>query len=145
MLWAIVAALGVGRLAWRLYKFWRLRRSGIDEVDQMDGATFERFLATVFRSLGYRVEHTGRRGDYGADLVIAQRGRRVVVQAKRWTKNVGVTAVQEVVAAKAMRDCTHALVVANRSFTKQARTLARANGVELWDREVLIGKLLSVR
>jgi restriction system protein len=43
-----------------------------------------------------------------------------------------------------MYRCTEALVVANRSFTRQARTLAQANDVTLWDREVLVGKLLEV-
>jgi restriction system protein len=43
-----------------------------------------------------------------------------------------------------MYKCSEALVVANRSFTRQARTLARANDVALWDRDTLVGKLLAV-
>jgi restriction system protein len=143
-LWLLVALVGVGKLAWRLYELRRLSRSGIGEVDRMDGTTFEVFLTTLFRRLGYGVEHTGRRGDYGADLVVTKNGQRIAVQAKRWTKAVGVKAVQEAVASKGIYKCSEALVVSNRAFTGQARTLAEANEVKLWDRDVLVAKLLAV-
>jgi restriction system protein len=111
----------------------------------MDGRTFEEFLGTVFRRLGYRVENTRYRGDYGADLVIAKDGFKTAVQAKRWSKRVGVKAVQEAVASAGYYNCHRALVVANRKVTRQARELAGANNVELWDRETLVAKLLAVR
>ncbi len=143
-LWLLVALIGTGKLAWRLYELRRLSRSGIAEVDRMNGTTFEIFLTTLFRRLGYSVEHTGRHGDYGADLVVTKDGRRIAVQAKRWSKAVGVKAVQEAVASKGLYKCAEALVVANRAFTRQARTLAQANDVKLWDRDVLVAKLLAV-
>jgi restriction system protein len=145
-LWFVWAGLGVIWLATELLRQQqrrRLARSGISEVDEMDGRTFEMFLSTIFERLGYDVEVTKYRGDFGADLVVALHGVRTVVQAKRWRKSVGLKAIQEAVAAKAIYDCSHALVVANRYFTNQAKTLARANGVELWDRDVLVSKLLA--
>ena len=36
-----------------------------------------------------------------------------------------------------------AMVVTNRYFTSAARSLARANGVELWDRDRLVSALLA--
>jgi restriction system protein len=142
-LWTLIALIGAAKLAWRFYKWRRLVRSGIADVDQMDGRTFEEFLVTLFRRLGYAVEHTGRRGDYGADLVIAKQGKRTVVQAKRSARSVGVKAVQEVATAKAPYRCTGALVVTNSRFSRQARTLASANNVVLWDRDALIDRLLA--
>jgi restriction system protein len=59
-------------------------------------------------------------------------------------KNVGVGAVQEAVAAKAVYDCDDILVVTNRRFTEPARKLARANRVTLWPRDQLVAKLLAV-
>ena len=143
-LWLFIGLIAAAKLAWRIYQLRRLSRSGIAEVDQMDGTTFEVFLTTLFRRLGYGVEHTGRRGDYGADLVVTKDGRRIAVQAKRWNKAVGVKAIQEAVASKGLYKCSEALVVANRAFTRQARTLARANDVALWDRDEVVSKLLSV-
>jgi restriction system protein len=142
-LWLFIGLIAAAKLAWRIYQLRRLSRSGIAEVDQMDGATFEVFLTTLFRRLGYGVEHTGRRGDYGADLVVTKDGRRTAVQAKRWNKADGVKAIQEAVASKGIYKCSEALVVANRAFTRQARTLARANDVALWDRDEVVSKLLS--
>ncbi len=81
---------------------------------------------------------TRAHGDYGADLVLEKDGVRTVVQAKRWTKNVGVKAIQEAVAAKPIYRCEHAMVVTNRYFTEQARRLAKANGVRLWNRDELV-------
>jgi restriction system protein len=143
-LWVLVAIVGAGKLALWIHQELRLRRAGIADVDRMDGATFERFLVSLFRRLGYRVEHTGRRGDFGADLVIAKEGQRTVVQAKCWSKNVGVGAVQEAVAAKGYYKCDDVLVVTNRRFTEPARKLARANLVTLWARDELVAKLLAV-
>jgi restriction system protein len=138
----LVAAVGAVKLAlwWREEQ--RIARSGIAEVDAMDGITFERFLATLFSKLGYRVERTQARGDFGADLVVERDGERMVVQAKRWSKKVGVKAVQEAHAAPAMYACSRALVVTNNRFTEPAKELARANRVELWDRDVLIDRML---
>lgn len=141
----LVGLLAAARLGYQLYRLRRLSRSGIAKVDQMDGATFEVFLGTLFRRLGYRVELTKRHGDYGADLVASKDGRKVAVQAKRWSKRIGVKAVQEAVAARGYYRCDAALVVANREFTDQASKLARANDVELWDREVLVAKMLAIQ
>lgn len=121
----------------------RLVRSGITDVDQMDGRTFEIFLSDLFHRLGYAVRVTQFRGDYGADLIIERDGRKTAVQAKRYRKSVGLRAVQEVLAARGMYGCDAALVVANQEFTAQAVKLARANGVALWGREALIKQLLA--
>lgn len=139
----IVAAILAARVLIWLAHERRLARSGISEIDRMDGITFERHLSHLFSSRGYRVQQTRARGDYGADLVLEKDGVRTVVQAKRWTKNVGVKAIQEAVAAKPMYGCDCAIVVTNRYFTEQAQFLARANGVRLWNRDELVRALLA--
>lgn len=138
----LVGLIAVARLAFRIYQVRRLARSGIEQIDRMDGQTFEHFVGTVFRRLGYSVEITKYQGDYGADLVVRKDRVRTAVQAKRWSKRVGIRAVQEAVAAKGLYGCDEALVIANRDFTQQARRLAKANKVALWDRSVLVDKLL---
>jgi restriction system protein len=138
----LVGAVALGRgIKWVIDQR-RLVRSGIDEIDRMDGISFERRLDYLFAALGYRVEQTRVCGDYGADLVLEKDAVRSVVQAKCWKKNVGVKAVQEVVAAKPMYRCTRAIAVTNRYFTQEAQRLARANEVELWNRDDLIRALL---
>jgi restriction system protein len=110
----------------------------------MDGSTFEQRLAILFRGLGYRAERVGAtRGDFGGDLIVSKDGKRTIVQAKRWNKNVGLKAVQEAVAARGFYKTDAAMVVTNRGFTVQAHKLAEENGVTLWGREALVSALLN--
>ncbi len=129
----------IARKYWRRH---RLSRMGLSEVDLLTGKDFETYLATRFRALGYKVEQTKLVGDYGADLVLTREGYRTVVQAKRYNKNVGIKAVQEVLGAKAKYKAQNAIVVTNSGYTREAVELAQSAGVELWGRERLISELL---
>ena len=104
------------------------------KVDKLSGRAFEKYLRIQFRHLGYRVKLTESSHDYGADLVVKKRGEKIVVQAKRYEKNVGIAAVQEAVGSIAYYDADRAMVVTNSGFTQSARNLARQNDVELWGR-----------
>jgi restriction system protein len=143
-LW-ILAGLGLSvKLALKLYKAYRLSQSGFAELDKMEGLDFEKYLEGLFCKLGYTVKRTPYQGDYGADLVIQKAGVRTVVQAKRYSRSVGVKAVQEAVTAKSYYHCHKAIVVTNCYYSEQAKKLAKANRVELWDRDNLVNALLSV-
>lgn len=87
---------------------------------------------------------TPYQGDYGADLVVRKDGFHSVVQAKRYNRSVGVKAIQEAVAAKEYYQCNQAMVVTNSYYSQQAKKLASANNVELWDRDKLVTLLLSL-
>jgi restriction system protein len=145
-LWVILAVVAVGRLLVELWKVRRLRRAGMFEIDGMSGPEFESKLALLFRSLGYRAEVIGSaRGDFGGDLLLSRDGRKTVVQAKCWKKNVGVKAVQEAVAARGFYATDAAMVVTNARLTEQARKLAAKNDVTLWGRDELLAALLKAR
>lgn len=118
-----------------------LKRTGIFDIDKMSGVEFEDFLATYSRERGYRVSLTELQGDFGADLILEKKGRRVVVQAKRYKKNVGIKAVQEVVAAIAHYRADSGMVITNSYFTPSAKKLARSNRIKLIDRTGLIQML----
>jgi HJR/Mrr/RecB family endonuclease len=118
-------------------------RSGIGDVDAMSGREFEERLALLFADLGYAVVRTRASGDYGADLLLERAGERVVVQAKRYDASVGIEAVQQVIGATRYYDAAQALVVTNSTCTKPAAALANAHGVELVEREALVGLLAA--
>jgi restriction system protein len=121
--------------------FRNYRNVDIAKVDKMTGLDFEEYLAPLFQMQGYSAKVTQGSGDYGADLVISKNGVKTVVQAKRYSSNIGVSAVQEIVAAKPFYHARKAMVVTNQYFTKQAKNLARANGVQLVDRDSLIAMI----
>lgn len=112
----------------------RYLRMKMKKVDKLSGRAFEEYLKVQFKNLGYRVVLTEFSHDYGADLILKKRGEKIVVQAKRYGKNVGIAAVQEVVGAIAYYNADRAMVVTNSGFTKSARNLAKQNDVELWGR-----------
>jgi hypothetical protein len=119
----VAALVAFGAVA--AYQRIRVARSGIAGVDRMDLKTFEAFLASLFRDLGYEIEGSRTHGDFAAELVVVKDGHRSVVEGKRWSKHLGVTAVQA--ARTAMTDfaCDGAIVVANRQFTHQAGSSPR--------------------
>lgn len=111
----------------------------------MTGDEFEEYLSILFEKLGYLVEKVGsHKGDYGADLIIEKNKERTAIQAKRHDHWIGIEAVREVYGSMNMYNCTKAMVITNNYYTDQAKKLALADKVELWDRRNLIDALLSV-
>lgn len=143
-IYALILVVLIFKAAFRIYEKQKLARSGIDEIDKMDGKTFEKYLEVLFNKLGYRVERTRYIGDYGADLITNKDGVKTVIQAKRNKNKVNIKAIQEAVAAKGKYGCSEAMVVTNSYYTRQAEELARSNDVNLWDRKDLANALLSV-
>ena len=132
------------------FKIWRktrhgakLRKAGMKEIDQMTGEEFEQFLGQLFKKRGFKVTYTSLSGDYGADLILRDGDEKIAVQAKRYSGNVGVKAVQEIIGAVKMYDANEAWVVTNSYFTKQAIKLAEINEVYLIDRDELIDMILG--
>lgn len=123
----------------------KLRKSGISDIDKMDGFKFESYLGELFRNLGYEAKVTQGSGDFGADLILKKADQKIVVQAKRYSKNVGIKAVQEAQASIAHYKANAAWVVTNSDFTEAAYTLAKSNQVLLINREKLIELILEMK
>jgi restriction system protein len=58
----------------------RIRKSGIQDVDLMDGIQFERYLVVLFKQLGYKVQTTPSTNDYG--LILYLMGEKVKLLSK---------------------------------------------------------------
>lgn len=144
-IWILVSLPAIVSLLTNWNRRRRLAKAGISDIDAMDGVTFEQYLEVLFRKLGYQAERTRATGDFGADVIITRDRVRTIVQAKRYSKNVGVKAVQEVVAAQRMYQGARTMVVTNRDYTTQAKQLAQVNKVELWDRDRLVDAILKAQ
>ncbi len=121
----------------QLKRFWVLNVS-LKKVDKMTGIEFEEFLKIHFERLGCSAKMTKTSNDYGADLIVTYKGRKIAVQAKRYHAKIGVKAVQEVIGSMRYYHANVGLVVTNSSYTPNAITLAKVNDIILWDREILI-------
>src|SRR5208283_5432939 len=111
----------------------------VDQLRLFTGLSFERFLNVLFATIGFSVDAVSLTTEQGADLIIVDgSGRRVAVQAKRYSQDVGNAAVQEILGGMAYWGCERGIVVSASGFTRAAEELAgRAPAVILWDKAVL--------
>jgi HJR/Mrr/RecB family endonuclease len=103
---------------------------GLD-VAAMSPVEYEQHCAEVLRRAGWRVQHVGRCGDQGVDVIAELRGIRAAVQCKRYAGRAGNDAVQQVVAGKRHYRAQLAVVVAPFGYTRAAQQLANANAALL--------------
>ena len=104
---------------------------------------FERYTAAAFEARGWRVEIVGREGkpDGGLDLLLTGRGRRIVVQCKRYSGKVGAAVVREAGGVMLHHKAAGAYVVGLSGFTKPAHEWARGKPIKLVDGRHLLRAL----
>ncbi|RKQ13576.1 restriction endonuclease [Oceanobacillus bengalensis] len=139
----IIGGFLIAALIVNIIREQRLKKSGILEVDNMSGRKFEEYLQALLKAKGYKAQLTPTTGDYGADLILSTNSKKIIVQAKRYKKNVGIKAVQEIASAKSHYKADECWVITNSFFTEQARKLANSNQVKLIDRKQLMNWMLQ--
>ena len=110
-----------------------------DDVDELTGEQYEELCKIILEGQGLQVQRTGKSGDQGVDLIASTENVRFCIQCKRYSKPVGNSAVQQVIAGKRFHSGTHAAVVTNAGFTASAKELAAASEVLLLSTEQLAG------
>ncbi len=123
-------------------KFRKYLNSGMNIVDKLSGIEFEEFLLVHFKNMGYKGNTTPSTNDYGADLILYKDSEKIVVQAKRYSKKVGIEAVQQVIGAREYYKANRCIVITSNFFTPNAINLANSSNVELWDRNILINLMI---
>lgn len=122
-----------------------LKNSRISEIDAMGGFEFEEFISLILSDLGYEVKPTRKSGDFGADLILEKNGERIIVQTKRYSQKVSVSAIQEITAAQNFYGIYRACVITNNYFTAPAIKLANANNIKLIDRDELSKMIIEAK
>lgn len=103
----------------------------------MTGVEYEELCGETLKSAGWEVQFTKTTGDQGVDLLAKKDGVTAAIQCKRFAKQVGNKAVQEVIAGKSFYNADKAVVVAPNGFTPSAQDLAAASDVVLTDHNLL--------
>lgn len=126
-------------IMWILKKVFGWIFGWIPDLDErMSGEQFEEYVQAVLMRNGYKdVTLTKRSGDFGVDILAKYKGESYAIQCKLYSRPVGVAAIQQAYTGCEYYGCDIPVVVTNQRFTSQAITLARSNGVELWDGERL--------
>jgi restriction system protein len=108
----------------------------MSDVDDMSGSEFEQYVGELLRTQGFQIRFTPI-NDFGVDVIARKNGVSIAVQTKRYSKPVGLRAIQEAYAGMAQHHCTESMVVTNNRFTSQAVRLAEVNHCKLVDRNEL--------
>jgi HJR/Mrr/RecB family endonuclease len=106
-----------------------------------EGSDLEHLIVRLYGAMGYSSKRVGGPGDQGADVIANKNGDSVLVQAKSYNNPVDNKAVQEAYTGQKFHNCNRSVVITTSTFTDGARDLAKANGVELIDGELLSRKL----
>ncbi len=103
--------------------------------EKLDPASFELGISMRLEAEGYTVNLTQYSKDGGVDIEATDtNGRPVIVQAKRYRGAVGVSVVREMLGIRACRsDLPDLIIFSLMGFTRGARKLASASGVQLRD------------
>lgn len=110
----------------------------IDTLYALSPRDFEIFVAQLFRKKGYRVQHRGRSGDMGVDLMITQPGgRRAIVQCKRYRSTIGPDIVRELYGTLMHEQVVHAFLVTTADISQSAREWAEGKPMTLIDGDTL--------
>ena len=123
----------------------RLRQSNIEKIDCMEGFEFEEYVAALLSDLGYETSTTKKSGDFGVDIIVERNGEKIIIQTKRYSQKVSVSAIQEISAAQSFYRIYNAWVVTNNYFTEPAIKLAKANNINLVNRDALISLMLQAQ
>lgn len=120
---------------------------GLDAVSALDSrpdlmemtpTEFEHFVRQVFEAMGMEGWTTERTGDDGIDAVVLNRdpiiGGLTVVQAKKYSRVLGVSHIRELVGAMDEKRAGRGILVTTSWFTSGCWTKAKDNGrIELID------------
>ena len=107
--------------------------------NEMNGYEFESLTKEILlKNNFYDVTVTKASCDFGVDVIAYKDSVKYAIQCKKYSSTVGIKAVQEIIASRAMNNCHVAVVLTNNYFTEAAKELALKNNCLLWDRDVLV-------
>lgn len=112
------------------------KKLGIEDVQSMNEFLFEAFAAVYYELAGFETAVTPRAGDKGVDVLAEKGDECYAIQCKRCKSNVGLEAINEVVAGlkyyeKINMKTYKPVVFTNSALTSAARELADANNVKI--------------
>lgn len=110
----------------------------LEDIDEMDGEAFEHYVANLLKIyLFKKIKVSTYSNDKGLDVYAEHEGLTYGFQCKRWSKNIPLSAIQEIYTAKDLYGLDKAIVITNSGFTKAAIEASIKLDVILIDRKRL--------
>lgn len=121
-----------------------------DILKRCSWQAFERHIARLLILRGYSgVRVVGGSGDKGADIIAIKNGRRWLIQAKHWRKQIGLAVLRETIKAAQVYRARVMVVVALEGFDDSAREyqkalIAQGHNLTLWSVNDLVVQAQSL-
>ena len=129
----IAISIGIAILLFIAWIFLR-KRKPYDYEDDMDGAQFESYCASILQKNGFEdIKITPQSRDFGIDILAKKEDITYAIQCKYYSEPVGIKAVQEAYAGKDYYDAMVGVVMTNQDFTKTGLEFAEKLRVIMWN------------
>ena len=121
-----------------------IERKTLNELKCMDPFEFERYVADLYRSLGYWVKQTKKTGDGGKDIIAKKDGQIYFIECKRYNSPIGFGKMRDFIGACTLEgNHIKGIYVTTSTFTSDAIAAANRRGIELIDGNRLISIINS--
>lgn len=121
-------------------------QQSLETLRDVSWKQFEFLVAEAFRREGYAVSYGLKGGsDGGVDLDLRRGGRHILVQCKRWKKNVGAPTVRELYGIMQSEGADGGALVTTSGFTREAHAFAAGKRIEMIDGPRLLAKVRAVQ
>ena len=117
-------------------------------LKSIDWFQFEKLVGLLYEEAGYSVERVGgAKADGGVDLIVSKPPNECgIVQCKHWRNwKVPVKDIRELVGAMSSFGVDQGVCVTLRGYTEDASSLAKQQGIYLYDENQLVEMLKNSR
>jgi HJR/Mrr/RecB family endonuclease len=125
---------------------WFRRHSKLENLKTMPWDEFERLSKALLQRWGYVVEiRGGGHADGGIDLIAKKKGKRHLVQCKRYKGSVSVSVVREMYGVMHSEHFDGVIIMTSGAFTKDGRAFAKGKPMKLLSGEWLAQRMAEMR
>lgn len=101
------------------------RKSVKRNLSLKNGREFEDFLCELFNKAGYKAHRTKFSHDFGADLLVENRGKLVVLQAKYYNRPIDTDAIEQAIVAGTIYGTAYVGVITNNEIPDRVKEFAK--------------------
>ena len=106
--------------------------------NSLDGHSFERAVAALYRSLGFDAVVSKEGGDGGVDILLKKDDDDIVVQCKAHSKAVTPTVARDLYGTMVGNNYSKGIIVSKNGFTKGVYEFVKGKNIELVDLDMLL-------
>ena len=133
----ILFGAGFAKQLWDGYSITKRVKKTLPQIQALSPSEFEEYVADLFRAKGYRAILRGKSGDKGVDVEVFKKGRKAVVQCKRYSSSVSPEVVRELYGTSMHEKADHAFLVASAGIGVGGYTWAKGKPMTLIDGKTL--------